>query len=644
MKTFKNAALCAAITAVFAANTHANAQHTAEVDSLERISIVGARHQTAQNQIASASYVLGEDAIKQSGAAFLIDILRGMPGVSVSQSGSVGGLTELRLRGGETNHLLVLIDGVVVNDEGQGGLFDFAHLSSDNIVRIELLSGPQSALWGSGAVGGVLSITTRQSEYNSTALNAHIGNNQTLGVGANSSGALSNNVRYHSSIQHTQSDGENVSRQGSEEDGYTNTTANAGIDWQVSSAGQLTALVRLVQYNNDFDATDFLITGLPEDADNETDGSQLTAKISYQHVSQNSKFTHHANYQFNRNNSENFSDNILTAETDARKQRVQYWMGYSISNDSRVNMGAEWVHDDYRQRGPIGFGDPNQNQDVSAIAIFSDAVIRISDPLTFNFSGRVEDNSDFDDQSSYRLGANLQLNQQWRSFISFGQAVRNPTFTERYGFFPGTFIGNPELMPEDVKTIEAGVEYQPNKQTLINLNVFDSTLDNEINGFVFVADAGGFTAANSNNESERQGAEVSFSWNSTIWQIQAYYSYLDASEEDSLGMAITELRRPRHTGSLSASYTATELPLTINVKADYTGSRFDQFFPPFPQESQRIGLRPYTLFNANIQYQINDSVTVQLSGNNLFDEKYEDIVGYVGEGRQLRFGINYSIQ
>ena len=92
------------------------------------------------------------------------------------------------------------------------------------------------------------------------------------------------------------------------------------------------------------------------------------------------------------------------------------------------------------------------------------------------------------------------------------------------------------------------------------------------------------------------------------------------------------------------TYLPNAFPLIVNLKADYTGSRFDRFFPPFPEPSQQVALRPYTLVNASIQYEANDSATIQLSAHNLLNQDYEDIVGFVGENRQISLSVQYSFE
>jgi vitamin B12 transporter len=638
MTCFKITVLSASLAASILPAT-SSAQSFTNAD-IERISIVGARQTVQQNQLASASYILDETDITNSGQIFLIDILRGMPGISVSKSGSIGGLTELRLRGAETNHLLVMIDGIVVNDEGQGGLVDFAHITTENVVSVELLNGPQSALWGSGAVAGVLSITTRNASKTSKRLGVSYGNNQTLKANAHYANSSSDSVNYFVGIEHFDSDGENVSRAGNEDDGYENTTASAGFDWKASDDHQFSSQIRYVDYSNDFDATDFFTTGLPIDADNTAEGNRLNGKLDYQYAPENSDWQHNVEYQFSRANSENYSAGILSAETDARKHRAIYWNTLSLLNSGHVNTGIEWVRDDFRQRGPIGFGDPNQDQTMTTRAVFADAIVGISDDISINASGRLDRNSDFDNQTSYRLGINYVISDVLRSFVSYGKAVRNPTFTERFGFFPGTFLGNPDLNPEIANSLEVGVEYQASNDSRLQINWFDSQLEDEINGFVFDADFGGFTAANSANESSRQGIELSYAYTLKTWNFSASYTYLDASEEATTGISTTELRRAKHSGSVSINYSPNS-PLSVNLSAAYTGSRFDQFFPPFPQPSEIVGLRPYTLVNTNVVYQMGDSASIQLSAHNLFDETYEDVVGFVGKGRQVSVGMRY---
>jgi len=162
MRTYFNkAALSAAVLSCLSTPAYSQTLN----QDIETLTVTGTRLPISLTKLPGSVSVLTESDIQASGALQLTDLIRGLPGVSLAQSGSPGGLAEVRVRGSETNHLLILIDGVVSNDIGQGSLVDLAHLTSANVGRIELLRGPQSARWGSGAIGGVLSITTKSGQF-----------------------------------------------------------------------------------------------------------------------------------------------------------------------------------------------------------------------------------------------------------------------------------------------------------------------------------------------------------------------------------------------------------------------------------------------------------------------------------------------
>lgn len=633
--------LCAAIGSalgIYLISPISHAQSSSASDAqapIERISILGSRTAIAQSQLAAASYQFSEAQIQASGHLYLSDLIRSLPSISLTQSGSTGGLTEIRLRGAESNHLVIMIDGVVVNDEGQGGLVDLAHITTDSIAHIELLQGPQSALWGSGAIAGVLNISTKAAGASSHSVSVELGNQSHQSVAANI-GGQSDTVDYRFSLQHTDTDGDNIAREGDEDDGYQNTTLTAKLNWQAFGLS-----VRAVDFENEFDGTDFVSTGLPMDTDDVTKGQQFFTKLDWQQAAQNSDWRYNAQLQYSRNQSENFSAGLSTAETTGQKTRAVAWANYSTSTDAQLNLGLEWVDDDFEQKGPIGFGDPNQTQSMQTAAVFADTHYSLSKMTILNASARWDDNSDFDDQASYRIGPRFMLSDTFSTFVSYGKATRNPTFTERFGFFPNSFIGNPNLKPETAKTLEAGLTAQLNEQGSLQLNWYETELENEINGFVFDSTQGMFTAANSQNESRREGLELVFNQGFKDWSVLAQYSYLDAEEKSDSQNPITELRRANHNGAVLLSYTPVNSQHSGSLSFDYTGSRFDQFFPPFPQPSQRVKLKAYWLISASWQYRLSDSASIQLSANNLFDEDYEDVVGFVGEGRQIRLKGSY---
>jgi vitamin B12 transporter len=307
----------------------------------------------------------------------------------------------------------------------------------------------------------------------------------------------------------------------------------------------------------------------------------------------------------------------------------------------QYHIGLSADKTDFEQRGPSGFGDPNQSQRIDSTSIFGDAVIALSDNIYTNSAIRYTDNSAFDAAVDYRFGANYQSSDTLTWFASIGRASKNPSFTERYGFFAGTFQGNPNLEPEQSTNVEIGLRSKyalANSQFTQQINVFVGTLENEINGFVFDADTGNFTSDNVAGTSDRSGLEWELSWTSADVSINASYSYLDASQGDEESV---ELRRARHNGAINISYSLTPAVSTY-VSASYVGSKSDQFFPPFPEPSEIIGLRAYWLVNANLNYQVSTALSVSAKVDNLFNHGYQDIVGYRGLERKAMLSAKYQ--
>lgn len=636
---FNHAALSAAVLSCF--STPAFSQTLDQ--SIETLTVTGTRLPIPIATLPSSVSVLTENDIKASGALQLTDLIRGLPGVSLAQSGSPGGLTEVRVRGGETNHLLILIDGVVSNDVGQGSLVDLAHLTSANVVRIELLRGPQSARWGSGAVGGVLSITTKSGQF--AANTSHVDFSAAAGTQGTLQGSMnarsqSENVGISAYASYIKTDGDNVSRVGNEDDGYDNMTAGINLNYAATSEHTIIANVRTVDYENDYDGTDFATTGLPTDTDNVTDGSQLSAKLRWEFTPEHSPYRSALSAHYRKDENNNTELGADAGGTTGERIEFNWTSFYTVKNWDFAG-GIEYLQRLFDQRGPINFGDPNQKQHDNTYSVFAESNGQLTRYLTATLSARYDNNSEFDNAVSYRGGLSWQLNNHYTLFTSYGSAVKTPTFTERFGFFPASFIGNPNLEPETSEEWEVGVK--ANWKTITGqVSVYTADLEDEINGFVFVPEAGAFSADNIDGDSTREGVDLEINWNSGYGHITAAYSYLDAEQTDN-GITTRELRRAQHQGSLTYNTDFGTDKFSFYTKFAYTGTHYDTFFPPFPEPSQTLALSAYTLATVNLSYQIDDKWQVSLKVDNVFDTDYEDIVGYAGQERRALLSVNFSM-
>ena len=613
---------------------------------VETITVSGSHSALPIAQLAGNVSVLTEQDIARSQATFVADLLVQFAGVDISTNGGVGQFAELRLRGSETNHILVIIDGIAVNDQGQGGLVDLAHLSTQSIARIELYRGPQSALWGDGAVGGVLNIITKdgsQTDGNESALKLSVGQQNTQQAQFQHQ-AQSDKLQYGFTVSHISTDGQNISivPNNNEKDGYSNTSIYSKLGYTVNKQHALNAVFHYVDYETEFDATDFVTTGLPVDADNRSQGRQQSAKLQWLLTPTAANWSLNTTASTHSNVVENTSDGQLSSLTDATTHSLSSIAKLDYSNQAmtrQFHVGASLEEIDFTQRGPVDFGDPNQTQTIDSNSVFADAVVSITHRAFINASVRYTDNSEFAAATDYRVGANWQQSAALTWFASVGQASKNPTFTERFGFYAGTFVGNPELQPEIVTTVELGLRYTSSGFNT-QFNIFSAQLEDEINGFVFNSASGGFTADNIDGRSDRDGAEFEVSWSATDLAFNATYSYLDATQGSGEAQSV-ELRRARHNASFNTSYNWSD-SISTYVSASYVGAKFDQFFPPWPQASQIIAMRPYWMINANVNIAVSKQFSVNAKIDNLLNHTYQDIVGYRGLERKAIVSMAYK--
>ena len=605
---------------------------------VERLTVTGSRLALGRAELAAVSTVIDQQEIARSGALQLTDLLRALPGVTIAQSGGSGALTEIRLRGSETNHLLVVIDGVIANDIGQGSTIDLAHLSAANIARIELLRGAQSALWGSGAVAGVLNITTTAALNNGSRVQAKVGaGTQGTTTGSASAGGQDGALQFNAYANWLNTDGDNIALTGNEDDGYRNITTGGSLRWQADDAHTVSANVRLVDYASDFDAIDAITTGLPIDADNVTDGKQINALLGWIFSPQKSAYssTVHGSYRKDEN------DSVAAKRYDGGTtgERFQLtWLNRYTYHDWQIAGGLEYLTRQFSQRGLADFGDPNQQQQDHTSSVFAEIGGPLVSDVVLSLSGRFDNNTEFDNAFSYRAGVNWAVNDAYSVFTSVSQAVKTPSFTERFGYYPQTFVGNPDLKPETSQQWEAGARAVFTSALQGQLSFFSTQLEDEINGYVYNPETFITTAENRQTDSEREGVEAEFTYQHNDLTVRSSYSYIDTQQAGD-----DELRRANHQAAVSVL-----APLPINgvsfyAKVAYTGTRKDIFYPPYPATAQTVNLSAYTIVDVNLTYPISDSWSATLRVDNLLDETYQDIVGFSAQERRAVLSVNWQL-
>ncbi len=609
-------------------------------DKLDQIIVSGSRTPLTINELGSTVSVISRDDIERREARTVSELLRSVPGIAVSHSGVTGSQTQVRVRGAEANHVLVMIDGVRANDPATGDEFRWEYLSTGNIERIEIVRGPQSSLWGSDAVSAVVHIITRDGQAGS-GLDGFVegGSFNTANAGLN--GSLgSNNWSLTASLEGHRTDGQNISRTGSEKDDAELTSATLSARIEASEVVTVRAGLRAIDAYSQFDPVDFA-TGLPADADVASDSNNLYAHVGADIARGNVTHTLAARY-FDSDN-EDFVDGIEISSAASDRVTLVYQAGFTIG-DNKASVALEHEKTQFEQRGAASpFGDPNQDQEMDATSLAAEYQ-GLAGNLNWIVSARYDSNSDFDDALNGRLALSYPVSHGTIVRGSVGTGQKNPTIIERFGFFADQFIGNPNLKPERSVSWEIGLRQDlAGGAATLDVAAFHQDLEDEIDGFVFDPVTFLFTAANREGSSMRSGVEASVHWPVTDHVgLSAHYTYTDSAEPDGTGGDTRELRRPRHSGGLGANFNAADDRFTATLTADFGGERTDIFFPPWPTPAEIVTLDSYWVVDLAAQYRATESVTVFAKGTNLLGEKYEQVFGYRTLGRAGYLGVRVN--
>ena len=614
---------------------------TSEDNTIDEIEITATRTPISAQSAPTSVTVISAEDIKARQITHVADYLKTVPGLGLASSGSIGGTVQLRLRGSEANQTLVLIDGVEVNDPAAGDEFQFEHLMATSIERIEVIRSPMSAAWGSDALSGVINIITKKAtEPFNASVYGEYGAFDTKRFGGNM-GASGNGWRLNAGLGHSKSDGVNVSRSGEEADGYKNTTVNISGAVDLAENVKLSMSARHNDATANFDSTDWM-TGLPSDSDNYTDtkktylSSAITAKLFDGRLNERLRVTYLdteiANFAFG-----------ASSGTTAAERVGLYWDNQiEITDGHDLTLAIDHESTDFSQRGVASpWGNPNHDQSTKVTGYLADYVGDLTDGFTLSASLRRDDNSDFEDVTSWRLGGAYKLSDKTRIFANMSKGQKAPTFIERFGFFADQFLGNPDVKPEHAKAYEIGVEYRWDQITASAV-YFNTRLTDEINGFAFDPATFMFTAQNKAEKSKRSGVELSVDGQiSDSVYFGASYSYINATEGDGMGGDIRELRRPEHNGAISINWLVSEA-LSVNLSASYTGKALDVFYPPWPMQSKRMVMDNYTLVRIAADYKISDMISLYGRVENALDETYEDVYGYSTAGAGAYAGLRVT--
>lgn len=603
------------------------------------ILVTAARVPVESNDSGVSSTVIDEERIESRGEDQVVNYLRTTPGTAISVSGGRGTQAQLRIRGAEANHTLLFIDGISFNAPTTGNEPRFEDILAGGLGRIEIVRGPQSALWGSEAIGGVIALDspdplggTRVSGY------GEYGSRDSLrGVLSGTFGDDRHGLTLTAS--RSESDGIDILGGGTgDRDGYTNRTVGLVGKIRPAPNGEIGVAARYIDAEIAFDGSDpvtFLRADTADTTDAETFGIRGWATLG---VDPAMPWSIHAEAQYLDSSNRNFLNAAPRNRTSGDRFRISGQVERRLSfGGTRHNLIAviEQEDENFQARDQEFGGATDQDRSRNRTAYIGEWRAEWADILTTDITVRHDDFSDFADATTFRALASAEVSSGLSVFASYGEGIAQPTFFDLFGFFPGSFVGNPTLRPERSAGYEIGGQWR-GENVALSVTYFRSELENEI---VSVFDSTTFlsSVANATGESGRQGIEVAIGATPLPGlRIDANYTYLDADDQQVAGGAeLREVRRPRHSANISFDYSSG--PLTIGGAIAYVGDRRDTDFDLFP--SQTVTLDDYFLASARIGYEVTEGVEVFARGENLFDEEYQDVVGYATPGMAVYGGV-----
>jgi len=616
-------------------------------NEMEHLVVTASMDPIEAAEVAGSLTVISRDEIDRLQVKYLSELLRTVPGFAVSQAGGPGALTQVRVRGAEANQLLVLIDGIRANDPASGDEFQFQYALTSDIERIEIMRGPQSATWGTDALAGVINIIRRKNlaaDGGYLKSNLEGGSFGSINAGVEG-GWRSERIRFTGGVTYLESDGTNISRGGGEKDGTENTNFNGRLELEASESLRFTLLGQHVDARSDFDGVSF-VTGLPEDSDQYTEASRTYLSGIAAFAPQGSRWDASATINWLGSDNDNFAfgaqNGSTFAETLELKTQASLGLGADDADKHRLTLAFDYRDVDFSQRGTASaFGDPNQDQSFDVAGYAAEYIGRPTEDLTWMASVRQDDFSDFDDATTWQLGGSQQFARGVRLRASYGTGSKAPTFIERYGFFPDFFVGNSDLRPEESEGWEVGIDVPVSDSSLtFSVTYFDQSLEDEINGFVFDPETFLFTAENRTGESDRKGVELLFSGAITSsLSFNASYTYTDSSEIGPSGTSVTESRRPEHIASLVLNQVFADGRGNVNLNVNYNGTQLDNYFPPPDYALVPVELDDFFVVDLAASWSLSPRWEVTGRVTNLFDEEYEEILGFVRPGTGVFVGL-----
>ncbi|MCH2195807.1 TonB-dependent receptor [Kordia sp.] len=613
------------LSALFLACTAVFAQQQDETEQLDEVVISDSRHALKRENSGKTVITISSEEIKRNQGKTVAEVINTKSGIEILGSRSNAGQNlSYFVRGGNNRQVLIMVDGIQVNDPSSiANDFDLRLIALDQIESIEIIKGASSTLYGSGAATAVISITTKKASDDTIALrvNSSFGTNQSQDDSDYNINDFSNSARvdgtvddltYAVSFGHQSTDGLSAVI-GEESDRFSRINANVKIGYTFSDAFNVSIFGSQDKFRNGFDNSSPIA-----DAEFEGVSDQYRFGIAPKYTYKNGSVTMNAAYTtIDREFFSNFPS-TFEGETIA----VDIYNKYNFNNQFYTVVGLNYIDNQtvFAEEQSSSIVDPYVN------------VVYVSDfGLNVNAGGRLNNHSEYGTHFTYNLNPSyrMALGQGYaKVFGSYSTSFIAPTLSQLFG----NFGPNPNLEPEENTTIEGGVEVQLSDKLRASALYFNRKEENFIQYTVtdFTTFAGEYQ--NVNEEFTVNGAEVEVSA-TPIENLTIDANYTFTEKKD-----VEVLRIPKHKANLNVGY-AFSPKTNAGLSYQFTSERLDRDFTTF----QTVELEAFNLIGANVNHQFNQRWTGFITVSNIFNEEYTEITGFTTRGTNVRVGFSLSL-
>lgn len=627
----------------FLISTFIYPQHDIIDTELKEIVVSANKYETSLFNTANSVTVITADEIKSSQSNSVVDLLKKVPGLSVVEQGGQGKLASVFMRGANSNFVLVMIDNVEINDPSSANnAFDFSTLQVNDIDKIEIVRGPQSTLYGSEAMAGVINILTKDGNGSpSFNLKGEGGSNNFYQGHISTNGNISG-LKYFGNFSRVQTDGiSSIKGNNFEKDGFSENSGFIKLGYNLRQTIDFNFSYQYTRSKTDLDQSyaggddpnfnsvfeSHLFNGITKSSffDNKWE-SLLQASIykniitAFDRVDNLRPSTSSYSFYDGRRTSFNWQNNLKIIKNNI----------ITLGFDSKTDQ-ARSVYKSESESGPFKSEFPKKS--ITTNGTYIQDLITLNN-LSATIGYRFDHNEKFGSISTFRI-APMYFIQSTSTKIkgTFGTGFKAPSLFNLFA----PYYGNENLKPEQSKGWDFGFEqFLFNSKVSIGATYFSTDFTNML-GYDENFKTININKANSN------GIESSLEiYNINGFTIDASYTYNntnDISVEEFKDRQL--IRRPKNYFSATIDYKANKF-LNFGLSITHSGERFDNDFSSYP--AQRVTLKPYTLVDIKTSYQVSEFLRIYGRIDNLFDEQYENIIYYGTLGRAVYLGFDIYLK